>query len=640
MGQPTAYEITTDFSQEEAAGVAGRSEVRTEALDVELANISTSISEIISRLGLIQRDDGKLNDFSVELHTLSTEVLALLGSGGFTINNPIGWLTATGYAARSIVKNGTGTYVCVVAHTSGTFATDLAAGKWVVIFDSATYVASAVTVTPAGGITSGQVQAALEELDTKKMAKSANLSDVASASSARDNLSVPSRAGIQQSTHNHCVAAGTIDVITGAYSPAITALTNGMLLMFEAIGANATTTPTFNPDGVGAATIVRPDGSALLVGDIPSANYRALLVYDTSIAKWLLLNPFYPSPTPGTAGYVLTSNGPGVAPSYQTPATAVGRIGSVAWWPGPTLPSNALECDGTAYSRTAFAALFAALVKSATATMTIASPCVVTWTGHGLQNNMPVKFTTTGALPTGLTAGRRYWIVNKATDTFQVALTPGGTAINTSGSQSGTHTAICAPAGDGDGSTTFNVPNAVDKALLGYGTSVETETFAPADVTTGTDNIAIPDNVAKWITGMAVVFTSTGTPPNPLVNSTTYYIVRNGTGGVKLASSLANAQNGTVIDITTQGTGVHTLTHTRPTRGLGEVLGEDVHAMSSAELLAHAHGISVYQTTGVSGGGAEAARIPTGGSTNVAGGNAAMNIMGPGIAGRWIIYYA
>lgn len=78
---------------------------------------------------------------------------------------------------------------------------------------------------------------------------------------------------------------------------------------------------------------------------------------------------------------------------------------------------------------------------NATVTMTIASPGVVTWNAHGMLDGDTVVFTTSGALPTGLTANTRYWVVNKATNTFQVAATQGGTAINTSGSQSGTHTA-------------------------------------------------------------------------------------------------------------------------------------------------------------------------------------------------------
>jgi hypothetical protein len=79
-----------------------------------------------------------------------------------------------------------------------------------------------------------------------------------------------------------------------------------------------------------------------------------------------------------------------------------------------------------------------------TATITIASPAVVTNNAHGLAVGAPVYFTTTGALPTGLTVNTIYYVTNPATNTFNLSTTyanaVAGTKINTSGTQSGTHT--------------------------------------------------------------------------------------------------------------------------------------------------------------------------------------------------------
>jgi hypothetical protein len=82
---------------------------------------------------------------------------------------------------------------------------------------------------------------------------------------------------------------------------------------------------------------------------------------------------------------------------------------------------------------------------SSTVTMTIASPCVVSWTAHGLAANTPILFTTTGALPTGLVAGTVYYVLSPTANNFNVSAAPGGAAINTSGTQSGTHTATANP---------------------------------------------------------------------------------------------------------------------------------------------------------------------------------------------------
>lgn len=77
-----------------------------------------------------------------------------------------------------------------------------------------------------------------------------------------------------------------------------------------------------------------------------------------------------------------------------------------------------------------------------TVTVTIASPAVFSFTAHGLNAGDQVVFTTTGALPTGLTAGTVYYVIaaGLTANAFEVSATPGGSAVNTSVSQSGTHT--------------------------------------------------------------------------------------------------------------------------------------------------------------------------------------------------------
>jgi hypothetical protein len=74
-------------------------------------------------------------------------------------------------------------------------------------------------------------------------------------------------------------------------------------------------------------------------------------------------------------------------------------------------------------------------------TITIASPAVVTST-ISLMDKSPVILTNTGypsALPTGLSVGTTYYVKGTGGTTFNLSATPGGAAITTSGSQSGTH---------------------------------------------------------------------------------------------------------------------------------------------------------------------------------------------------------
>jgi hypothetical protein len=78
-----------------------------------------------------------------------------------------------------------------------------------------------------------------------------------------------------------------------------------------------------------------------------------------------------------------------------------------------------------------------------TVTISIAAPGVVTWTGHGLSVNDTIRFTTTGALPTGLAINTTYYVKTVlSANTFTVSTSAGGAAVTTSGTQSGTQTAL------------------------------------------------------------------------------------------------------------------------------------------------------------------------------------------------------
>jgi hypothetical protein len=80
---------------------------------------------------------------------------------------------------------------------------------------------------------------------------------------------------------------------------------------------------------------------------------------------------------------------------------------------------------------------------SSTVTITIAAPGVITWAGHGLSVNDTIRFTTTGALPTGLAINTTYYVKQVlSANTFTVSTSAGGAAVTTSGTQSGTHTAL------------------------------------------------------------------------------------------------------------------------------------------------------------------------------------------------------
>lgn len=86
-------------------------------------------------------------------------------------------------------------------------------------------------------------------------------------------------------------AGGTADAITASYAINFTTLLNGQLCFVRASAANATTTPTFSPNGITARTIVKNGGQALIAGDIAGDNHELILRYDLANTRWELLNP-------------------------------------------------------------------------------------------------------------------------------------------------------------------------------------------------------------------------------------------------------------------------------------------------------------------------------------------------------------
>lgn len=97
----------------------------------------------------------------------------------------------------------------------------------------------------------------------------------------------------QKSAAISAAASGTVDAITANYTPAVTSLTNNLLLIVRAGGANTSTTPTFTPASatIPAKTIVKGHNQPLVAGDISGAGFRAEFQYDQTLDKWMLLNP-------------------------------------------------------------------------------------------------------------------------------------------------------------------------------------------------------------------------------------------------------------------------------------------------------------------------------------------------------------
>ena len=98
---------------------------------------------------------------------------------------------------------------------------------------------------------------------------------------------------VQSSLFTSAVSGGTSDVITASFTPAITALVNGMSLSIRPAAANATTTPTFTPNSgvIPSYVVVKGANQPLAPNDFAGGGHWADLQWDATLSKWILLNP-------------------------------------------------------------------------------------------------------------------------------------------------------------------------------------------------------------------------------------------------------------------------------------------------------------------------------------------------------------
>lgn len=135
MPSQTEYERIYDFSDYQADNPsdplpATQVDAEFDALKVALDSTQQFVSGVIDA-------EGGLAVAIVGPEQLDSAALALIGSGAFNVIAG-DWTAATAYAVGDLVRYDAGaatdgTYVCAVAHTAGTFATDLAANKWTLL---------------------------------------------------------------------------------------------------------------------------------------------------------------------------------------------------------------------------------------------------------------------------------------------------------------------------------------------------------------------------------------------------------------------------------------------------------------------------------------------------------------------------
>jgi len=238
----------------------------------------------------------------------------------------------------------------------------------------------------------------------------------------------------------------------------VTTLTNP----FTATLSSSTITVSATAHGAIPGDFVTFSGATGLGGNITAAvlNQQYQIVSVPNVNSFTFTatataNASDVSGSPG-GGTVTTSYQLNTGPAYQVPFTGWGASywGSGPWGTGGSTKNNLQiwnaynfgqnllfgPAGGGIYYWTAPTLTNPGVLLSSTGgtvTITIASPAVIT-SSVNLPNGSSIQLGTTGALPSGLSTNTTYYVINVSGTTFNLAATPGGTAINTTGTQSGT----------------------------------------------------------------------------------------------------------------------------------------------------------------------------------------------------------
>jgi hypothetical protein len=292
----------------------------------------------------------------------------------------------------------------------------------------------------------------------------------------------------------YSAATGTNDLITTITPTSAfpAAYVTGMPISLKSAATN-TGAMTVNVNGLGVKAIKKGVNQALVAGDVQSG---ALITVQYDGTNFQLLN-------------------------YPVASTAtLDGAGKIAWAAKPAWRGASAKNASGGLFQTVNSTLVAAymdtnindtdnihVVSSQTFTVSIATPAVFTAIAHGFSVNDAIYLTTTGALPTGLFANTICYVIatGLTADNFRVSLTPGGSAVNTSGTQSGTHTV--------KKGSRFVVPSGVSRVRLWGGCANFGDSTLPSAV-----SLQFVKNGFSFDGGSPMV-RDAGAVPNPVATS-------------------------------------------------------------------------------------------------------------------------
>lgn len=351
-------------------------------------------------------------------------------------------------------------------------------------------------------------------------------------------------------------SSGTPNAIT-VVAPAFSG-TDGQVINY--ISTNTNTGPaTFNPSGFGAVQIVRDSSTgpqALTGGELVATN-AVSLIYDATAGSFHILSP------------------------VTWPAAGGVPVGSIMPVGGFTAPSGYAFAYGQAISRTTYASLLSAYTSAQNGTLTLGSPTIT-----GLSDTTQFargQYVEATGIPAGTT-------VQSCTSTSCTM------SANATASRTGTITFFAY--GNGDGSTTFNLPDLRGKTLVAR------------------DNMGGSAANVSQVTN--TLTTTSGSPTATVGAATNLALGMTISGNANVApGTTISAISGTTITLSANATGTQSGVSTRfsvfpDAQGLGVAGGSQVSGLVTANL-------PPYTPSGTNSGGSSIFNFTTS-NANWAGG--------------------
>lgn len=286
MADPTTFVPGYSYTGWQAANP--EEPLPAQRVDNDMANIQTSIDGLVAAVQDVRRSDGALKNGIVTTESLAsditTTIIAAVTTLAETYRDEAGasaatasadaqaagasaaaallsqqaaaaaqayvvgvegtlpewkgaWVTATAYGIGDLVREAGTAYICTLAHTSGTFATDLTANRWAVFAEKG-----------AAGVGTGDMLAAN------------NLSDVGNVATARSNLGLGTAATTAATAYATAAQGALANAAAPLASPTFTGRATIPLTTITGAGSDlmalASTAPALMIGASGGANMI------------------------------------------------------------------------------------------------------------------------------------------------------------------------------------------------------------------------------------------------------------------------------------------------------------------------------------------------------------------------------------------------